>query len=137
MIQFEYKKYNSFKIDITPLIDVVFLIIIFLILSLGKIHSFLSIELPKLEETYITSFSNTPVLTIQKLETYDYNLFWNGKDIELRDLDHLIKNLKPEKIILKIDKNIPYGFVVEVLARIQRNQNIQVLLEYEVDPYKN
>ncbi len=133
MIEFRYNKPYTFKIDITSLIDVVFLIIIFLILSLGKIHSFLNIELPRLEEPSITSSSNIPVLAIQKTESNHYNILWNGQNIELLELEFRLKEQKPEKIILKIDKNIPYGFVVEVFARIQKNQNIQLLLEYEVD----
>ncbi len=133
MIEFRYNKPSSFKIDITSLIDVVFLIIIFLILSLGKIHSFLNIELPRLEDSGVTSSSNIPVLAIQKTETSHYNILWNGKDIELLELEFILKEQKPDKIILKIDKNIPYGFVVEVFARIQKNQNIQLYLEYEVD----
>ncbi|GIX41271.1 MAG: biopolymer transport protein ExbD [Leptospiraceae bacterium] len=133
MIQFKKVKQNSFRIDITPLIDVVFLIIVFLILTLGKIHSFLNIELPKLEESFVSTNSNIPVLSIQRLSNEHYNILWNKKPIEMIEIESYIKREKPDKIILKCDKDIPYGFFMMILSKIQKNQNIELMLEYEMD----
>jgi biopolymer transport protein ExbD len=131
MIQFKNIKQNTFRIDITSLIDVVFLIIVFLILSLGKVSSFLNIQLPKLEESYSQSEMNIPILSIYKSESGHYNILWNNKSIELFEMESLIRTNKPEKIILKCDKDVPYGFLMQIFEKIQKNQNIELLLEYE------
>jgi biopolymer transport protein ExbD len=131
MIQFKNIKQNTFRIDITSLIDVVFLIIVFLILSLGKVSSFLNIQLPKLEESYSQSEMNIPILSIYKSESGHYNILWNNKSIELFEMESLIRTNKLEKIILKCDKDVPYGFLMQIFEKIQKNQNIELLLEYE------
>ncbi len=132
MITFKNIKKNPFRIDITSLIDVVFLIIIFLMLNLGKIHSYLNIDLPKLEDFTSNIEEKIPVISMQKTTSYHYNLFWNKNPTSLIEIENKIKQEKPEKIILKIDKEIPYGLVMEVLHKIQKHQNIKLLLEYEL-----
>ncbi len=133
MIRFDNIKKNSFRIDITPLIDVVFQVIIFLILSLGKINLFLDIKLPKLEESFNNENRNVPIISLQKLSTGHYNILWNQNSIGLLEIESYLQKEKPEKLILKADQDIPYSFFMQVLGKIQKHQNVELLLEYELD----
>ena len=133
MIQFKNEKKSSFLMDITPLIDVIFQVILFLILSVGKINFFLDIKLPKLEESYTSENKNVPIISLQKVPTGHYNILWNQKNIGLLEIESYLQKEKPEKLILRADKDIPYGFFMQVLGKIQKQQNVELFLEYELD----
>ncbi|MCS7204459.1 MAG: biopolymer transporter ExbD [Leptospiraceae bacterium] len=131
MNKFEYKK-KSFNIDITPLVDVIFLVIIFLILNVGKIHSFLNIQLPKSEVNLIEVKGKIPTISIV-YEKNHYEIYWNQQIISLNQISEFLIQSHTEKIILKADKDVPYGIVVRVLSEIKKSKSVELLLEYEVE----
>lgn len=131
-MKFQYPKKNQFNIDIAPLIDVVFQLIVFLLLSLGKAHFFLNIELPKLDKEGIESEFNIPVISIE-YKSEKSIIYWNSIRILLKEIKEYIKKENPKKIILKSDKKVPYGEVISVLAEIQNFSSIELLLEYEME----
>ncbi|MFN3604629.1 MAG: ExbD/TolR family protein [Leptonema sp. (in: bacteria)] len=130
-MKFSYPQKNSLNLDITPLIDVVFQLIIFLLLSLGKVHSFLNLELPKLDQTIVELNEKTSILTLQ-YENQQSKIYWNTEKVSLKEIRERILKENPKKIILKADKKIPYGEVLPIFAEIQNFSSIELLLEYEV-----
>lgn len=109
------------RIDTTPLADMMFLILIFFIIS-GWIVEFtgLKINLPKGEIRDIKPGKQV-LVTISK-----------DKDIYLDDVrvnyDELIYKLKavamadPQRqILIKADRTIDYGFVIELLDVLKKN----------------
>lgn len=131
-MKFQYPKKVQFNIDIAPLIDVVFQLIVFLLLSLGKAHLFLNIELPKLDKEGIESEFNIPVISIEYSSEKSV-IYWNSNKILLKEIKEYIKKENPKKMILKVDKKVPYGEVLPVLAEIQNFSSIELLLEYEME----
>ena len=112
-IKEEIKK--SSKIDILPMIDIIFAILAFLIISslyLTRIDT-ISVDLPKASNS--TNQNNKLIkVSIDKFG----NLFINKKNIKLQDLKVNLVNLIDESknlVILNADKNVSHGYVINVL----------------------
>lgn len=132
MIRFQYKK-EDFRLDITPLIDVIFLVIIFLILNLGSIYSFLQMELPRLEEEFPSSSAPVNRIVLQKHQDA-VAIFWNGEKIPLEDLQLIEKKMQEatqKKVIIDADKEITYGLLLQVLAKLKKVPGVEVYFTYE------
>ncbi len=106
-------------IEPTPLIDVMFLLTIFFMLTSTIIKtSSINVNLPK----SVTSDSQ-PKTQIVITITKDNKLFLNDYQISLEDISPTIKKItvKDPKVpvIIRGDKDIPYQTVIEVMDRIR------------------
>ncbi len=102
-------------IDITPLIDVLFMLIIFFVLTATFIQGKLDIDLPS-GEGEISEMKNTMILTIEK----DGAIFWNGLRVAQEELPELARGAWDRDILIAGDKNAPYGRVAEVLSILRK-----------------
>ena len=87
---------SSYSIEITPLIDIVFLLVIFFVVT-SKVgdSQFLSLDLPKTE-----SFQYKTVQSINEITIIsDGTIFVNNKVFNIEDLNDL------EQAIFKLDNN--------------------------------
>ena len=115
MIYFKKDINNNNKIDILPMIDIIFAILSFLIISslyLTRVDT-LGIDLPKASNSNIPNnkFIN---ITIDKTG----NLFINKKNLKLQELkEHVINTLDESNylVILNADRNVSHGYVINVL----------------------
>lgn len=112
-------KRESLKPDLTPLIDVVFILLIFFIVSsvLKKEELALILNLP-------ASSAKEAKIELKQIsiELSPTKLAYLGKIITIKQLDlNLSKVTKKEKpVIVRIDKTVPYGKVVEILDLLQK-----------------
>ena len=115
MIYFKEDNNNKNKIDILPMIDIIFSILAFLIISslyLTRVET-VSVELPKASNS-ITQKKKFINISIDK----SGNLFINKIRTELQDLKVKLVNLTNENknlVVLNADKNISHGYVISVL----------------------
>ena len=115
MIYFKEDINNKNKIDILPMIDIIFSILAFLIISslyLTRVDT-ISVDLPKASNSskQNNKFVN---LSIDK----SGNLFINKKSIKYQDLKDKVVGLVDESknlVVLNADKNISHGYVISVL----------------------
>jgi len=106
--------------DITPLIDIVFILLIFFIVSsvFKKEELALDLSLPS---------SSAKELEVEikqiNIELSTNNLAYLGKVISFSQLDfELSKILKRDKpVIIRIDKDVKYERVVQLLDIVQKN----------------
>ena len=106
---------SSLNLDITPLIDVLFMLIIFFVLTATFIQGKLDVDLPSADgET--PEMKNTLTVTVEKNGT----IFWEGLKVTKEDIPELAKNSKKREIIIAGDKNAPYGSVAEVLSILRK-----------------
>ncbi|MCM8831100.1 MAG: biopolymer transporter ExbD [Candidatus Omnitrophica bacterium] len=98
------------QIDIAPLIDVVFQLLIFFMLT----SSFISIPgiNVKLPKTVTQEALNIQTLAV--VITAQDILYVEDKPILLKELEELIKKKKYDAIFLKADKDASLGILVEV-----------------------
>ena len=103
------------KIDILPMIDIIFAILAFLIISslyLTRVDT-ISVDLPKASNS-IKQNNKFVNISIDK----SGDLFINKKNIQLHDLKGMVVNLidkSKDIVIINADKNISHGYVISVL----------------------
>jgi biopolymer transport protein ExbD len=114
------KRREPLSLDLTPLIDIIFIIIIFfLVTSTFKKENFLNLTLPKSKST--TKQINTKNITIQLTPKY---LAYNNQKIDFIALQTRLEKIqnKSKPIILKVDKNTKYDRLVKLLDLLKLNE---------------
>ena len=115
MIYFKEDINNKNKIDILPMIDIIFSILAFLIISslyLTRVDT-IKVDLPK---AGYSIKQNTKFVSISIDNSG--NLFINKRNIQLQDLKVKVANLTDEAknlVVLNADKNVSHGYVISVL----------------------
>lgn len=115
------KRREALGLDLTPLIDVVFILIIFFIVSstFKDEKAILNLTLPS---------SQGENLKIEKkqisLELSKDALAYDGEKIDFITLQNKLENIKDKQkpIIVNIDSSVPYNRVVELLNILQLNE---------------
>lgn len=105
--------------DLTPLIDVVFILLIFFIVSsvFKKEELALILDLPSSEAQELNIEPKEISIEINKNKMAIF-----GKEIELEELDKKLSEIKDKKnnIIVRIDKDVTYSRIVKVLDNLQK-----------------
>tara|TARA_Y100001968_G_scaffold324891_1_gene365165 strand:- start:503 stop:907 length:405 start_codon:yes stop_codon:yes gene_type:complete len=128
MIYYQEDINNDSQINILPMIDIIFAILSFLIVStlyLTKVDT-LPVELPKAASS-IRQNNKFITISIDKIG----NLFIGQKMILLDDLRTTILNLmdKSSKIIvLNADKNVSHGVVIKVLDSLRSVEGLNIAI---------
>ena len=102
-------------IDVTPLIDVLFMLIIFFVLTATFIQGKLDIDLPSGEST-ASEMKRALTLTVEK----DGTIFRDGVKVSREELPILARGAREREILIAGDKNAPYGKVAEVLSILKK-----------------
>ena len=104
------------EINVTPLVDVMLVLLIIFIITAPMLVQGLKVNLPKQDAPALTSKTEEPlVLTL----TSDQIILLGDEPVHLKLLaDRLGAVLagSPRPVYLKADETLPYGFVVRVLA---------------------
>ena len=119
---------SNFSIEITPLIDIVFLLVIFFVVT-SKVgdSQFLSLELPKTE-----SFSSNVVKENNEVSILsDGTVLINGVTAPISDrelINELVFSLDStfDKVILSAEENTYHQWVVEMMDILNKNGYSQV-----------
>ena len=128
MIYFKEDNNNKSQIDILPMIDIIFSILAFLIISslyLTRVDT-ISVDLPKATNS-IRQNSKFVNISIDK----SGKIFINKKNIQLQDLKGKLVNLIDENknlVILNADKNITHGSVINVLDILRSIDGLKIAI---------
>ena len=128
MIYFNEEKKEPAEINILPMIDVIFAILSFLIISslyLTKINK-IPLQLP-LSNSTSKIYKKSLIISIDK----NSNIFLNQEITNLEKLRFDLKNIikiEDQNIILSADKDISYGEFVKVLDILKDFDNINFAL---------
>jgi len=121
MRAYRKKSWASLVVNLTPLIDVVFLIIIFFMMMMNFSEVVIrQVKLPLADEskkTYEDALSKI-IITIKSSNL----VFVNRKTISLNELGNVLnqKTIDPQRSVAQIrgNENIPYEIVQKVMQRI-------------------
>ncbi len=134
-MKFQEKKHRKVSINITSLIDVCFLLLIFLMVSTTFVEQpGMKLELPE-SKSATTEQIKDLALEIKA----DGTMFLNQEPITLDDLEQKFKKLLPaleeKSLILKADKNVPHGTVVKVMdiAKLSGLEKLIIATQVEKD----
>ena len=114
------------QINILPMIDIIFAILSFLIVSslyLTRVDT-IPLDLPK-ASTSVRLDKNFIIVSIDK----SGNLFLNKIRTELQDLKFKLVYLTNENknlVVLNVDKNISYGYVISVLDVLRSIDGLKI-----------
>ena len=119
---------SNFSIEITPLIDIVFLLVIFFVVT-SKVgdSQFLSLELPKTESFTSNMVKDTNEISILS----DGTVLINGVTAPISDrelINELVFSLDRtlDKVILSAEENTYHQWVVEMMDILNKNGYSQV-----------
>ncbi len=114
------EKNDSFTIDIAPLVDVVFLLLIFFMLSTSfEIHPGLKVNLP---DSSTKELDKKPQ-NIKVVITKAGKIYFNGKKVNINTLNKKFAAIKNKKILIVIeaDRFSYHGTVVTVMDIAKKN----------------
>ncbi|OQX95929.1 hypothetical protein B6I21_02985 [candidate division KSB1 bacterium 4572_119] len=114
-MHFTEKKRKKININITSLIDVLFLLLIFFMVSSTFVEQpGMKLELPESKSSASEKISEL-ILEISP----SGNILLNDKQVSIEMLEQNFKELLPrleeKSLVLKADKNVPHGTVVRVM----------------------
>ncbi len=106
-------------INVTPLVDVMLvLLIIFMVTAPMMMHG-VKVNLPNTESKSIKTKEDPLLLTITKQKL----VFIEDYKVELKALKKKLKkifaNRAEKEILLQGDKDVPYGFVIKVMSQVK------------------
>jgi biopolymer transport protein ExbD len=121
------KRRESLGLDLTPVIDVVFILLIFFIVTsvFKKEELALMLDLPK---------SNAKEMEIQKeqvfIELSQNKLAIKGIEVSFESLEDNLKAIKDKgkPVIVRIDKKVEYQRVVKILDLLQKYNLVNLAL---------
>lgn len=116
----KYKKSReSAKLDLTPLIDVVFLLIIFFMVT-TTFNNFGSVQID-LPSSTIQQTDKTKSIEIIIDKDENYHISEDGKitQIQFSEIDSYLKTAKEATV--SADKNLKYQVIMDVITKIKEN----------------
>lgn len=125
------KKRELISMDLTPLIDVVFLLLIFFIVAseFKKNETILNLSLP-------ASQSSSQIVKKEEIviEISEDKLAFNSKEINFLELEESLKSMdKKTALIVRIDKEVKYERVVKLLDLLNKLSLSNLLLVTKED----
>ena len=115
------------SINILPMIDIIFAILSFFIVSslyLTKIDS-IKVNLPK-SSTAIREQNKTQIITVDNNE----KIYFKSNEISLKNISGLIKqnieNIEEPIVILRADTSVKHGLIVNLLDELRKVENLKI-----------
>ncbi len=119
------------EINVTPLVDVMLVLLIVFMISAPLMQQGIQVDLPKANAPTLNEIPDQLVLVVDKSR----NVTLSGKRIPqgtLRERLAAIAKAKPEiQVFIQADQAIPYGVVAQVMAEVKQAQITRVGLVTE------
>jgi biopolymer transport protein TolR len=107
-------------INVTPLVDVMLVLLIIFMVTAPMMMQGVEVNLPKTTTKSIKSPEDPLILTVTKKG----ELFIEKQSLTLETIEPKLKSFlkyrRDKQVLLKADKDIPYGFVIQVVSRVKR-----------------
>ena len=132
LMYFKEKDETEYSINILPMIDIIFAILSFFIISslyLTKIDT-IKVNLPK-SSTAVREQNKPQIITIDNNE----NIYFNSREISLTNMSSIIRtnieNLEEPIVILRADTSVKHGFIVNLLDELRKIENLKIGISTE------
>ena len=106
------------EINVTPLVDVMLVLLIIFMITSPMLVSGISVDLPETTSSPLSGQDEPLVVSINnKGELYLLETKIDKKDLAQK-LTNIVKEKKDNRIFVRGDKNVAYGDVVNIVAEI-------------------
>jgi len=106
-------------INVTPLVDVMLVLLIIFMVTAPMMTYGVKVDLPETESKSIKTQEDPLILSITKKK----DIFIENYKVELGDLkgklNKIFAHRAAKEILLQADKNVPYGFVMTVMSQVK------------------
>ena len=126
-MRFRDENEENFSFDLTPLVDVVFLLLIFFMVST------VFVDFKRQMDISLPSSKSSVPSEIRKLVKVELNvdkqIFLNGEKVTLEEFESAISKISVSKnnaAVIRADKNLPYGNVIKVMGVLQSAQILDI-----------
>ena len=122
------------EINVTPLIDLAFALLIIFMITTPLLEQTIPIELPIDTQTPLTT---PPAIDFQSI-TIDARgrIFWGEQPVSAAELDQLLARLQsqgnPPVLSIRADRNLPYQAVIDVIDVIKQHKLSKISLDTQV-----
>ena len=109
------------EINVTPLVDVMLVLLIIFMVTSPMLHQGIDVQLPKASKRVFNEQEQTRyIITITK----DLKVFLNQSQIPIEQLNFKLRQLKNTQnvnsIFLKADERVQYGDVIKIIDEIKK-----------------
>ncbi|MGD9032826.1 MAG: protein TolR [Desulfobacteraceae bacterium] len=113
------KKFMS-DINVTPLVDVMLVLLIIFMVTAPMMMQGVEVNLPQTTAKSIKTREDPLILTINKKR----EIYLEDRQIRLKNLENKVKTIfkyrRNKELLLRADREVPYGFVIKVIAGVKR-----------------
>ncbi|MCX5833831.1 MAG: protein TolR [Deltaproteobacteria bacterium] len=107
-------------INVTPLVDVILVLLIIFMVTAPMLQMGIDVNLPRVKARSVNVGEEKIVLTINgKKELYLNEYKTSMGDLSSK-LESIFKNRLDKEVYMRADKEVPYGFVVQVMAEVRK-----------------
>jgi biopolymer transport protein TolR len=114
------EKKSMADINVTPLVDVMLVLLIIFMVTAPMLSMGIDVNLPRVKAKSLDLAEEKLVLSINE----NKEIFLNKTRMPLQDLNAKLTAIFAERVdrevFMRADKNVPYGFVVEVMSEIRK-----------------
>ena len=113
------KRFMS-EINVTPLVDVMLVLLIIFMVTAPMMMQGVEVNLPQTTAKSIKTREDPLFLSINKKR----EIFLEDRRIKMKDLEKKMKSIlkyrRNKEVLLRADREVPYGFVIKVIAEVKR-----------------
>lgn len=107
-------------INVTPFVDVMLVLLIIFMVTAPMMMQGVDVNLPQTTTSNIKTEEDPLILTVNKKG----EIFLENTRVSLEDLEKKVKSIfkyrREKEILLRADREIPYGLVIKVMAGVKR-----------------
>lgn len=113
------KKFMA-DINVTPLVDVMLVLLIIFMVTAPMMMEGVEVNLPQTQAKQMKTEEDPLILTVDR----QGDIHIEKHTIKLEEVEVKIKKIfqyrRDKEILLRADKDVPYGFVIRVMAAVKR-----------------
>ena len=108
------------EINVTPLVDVMLVLLIIFMVTAPMLSMGIDVNLPRVKSKSVDVTEEKLVLSVTEAK----EIYLNKTKMQLSELNSKLEAIFASRIdrevFLRADKNVPYGFVVEVMSEVRK-----------------
>lgn len=114
------------EINVTPLVDVMLVLLIIFMVAAPMMMQGMDVQLPQTQSKAISSREERLVVSLNKNQEIFINEYRVSRSELQEKLKILYQNKKEGEVFLRADRSLPYGFVIQIMSDI-KNSGIEKL----------